>query len=166
MAYRRTGLSAYPTDSYYDPGRPSWLPYWIDDTIESQNKAAWLLSGGVMGPLGTLAAPLVGTSPGTSAYANPPAPPTIQPPNMAIDPTGAGVSVDDQIAAQVAAENVQLAQFAGQQNAATPVDNFSAGAILNKLAAPSSIAGGIPNWMILAGVGGVLYLVIALGGRR
>lgn len=29
---------AYPTSSYYDPNRPSWLPYWIDDFTESALK--------------------------------------------------------------------------------------------------------------------------------
>jgi hypothetical protein len=31
-------LGAYPTDSYYDPGRPSWLPFWIDTPTESAMK--------------------------------------------------------------------------------------------------------------------------------
>jgi hypothetical protein len=36
MAYARLG--AYPTDSYYDPNRPSWLPYWLDTPTESIRK--------------------------------------------------------------------------------------------------------------------------------
>lgn len=32
------GLGAYPTDSYFDPGRPDWLPYWIDTPTESEMK--------------------------------------------------------------------------------------------------------------------------------
>jgi len=32
------GLSAYPADTYYDPGRPSWLPYWVDTPTESAKK--------------------------------------------------------------------------------------------------------------------------------
>jgi hypothetical protein len=35
-----SGVGAYPTDSYYDPARPSWLPYWIDTPTESANKYA------------------------------------------------------------------------------------------------------------------------------
>lgn len=31
-------LGAYPDDPYYDPGRPSWLPYWIDTPTESAMK--------------------------------------------------------------------------------------------------------------------------------
>ncbi len=29
------GLGLYPGDPCYDPDRPSWLPYWIDDFTES-----------------------------------------------------------------------------------------------------------------------------------
>ena len=32
------GLGAYPDDPYYDPNRPSWLPYWIDTPTESLAK--------------------------------------------------------------------------------------------------------------------------------
>jgi hypothetical protein len=32
------GLGAYPTDPCYDPNRPSWLPYWLDDLTESDCK--------------------------------------------------------------------------------------------------------------------------------
>lgn len=32
------GLSAYPTDSYYDPNRPRWVPYWFDTPTESAMK--------------------------------------------------------------------------------------------------------------------------------
>lgn len=31
-------IGAYPDQSYYDPDRPSWLPYWIDDVTESEAK--------------------------------------------------------------------------------------------------------------------------------
>ena len=33
---------AYPTDPWFDPNRPSWLPYWIDDSTESVNKISYL----------------------------------------------------------------------------------------------------------------------------
>lgn len=32
------GLAAYPGDPCYDPDRPSWLPYWLDDFTESDCK--------------------------------------------------------------------------------------------------------------------------------
>ena len=38
MAYRakrRRGMAEYPGYFCYDANRPSWLPYWIDDTTES-----------------------------------------------------------------------------------------------------------------------------------
>ena len=34
------GLGAYPTDCFYDPNRPGWLPYFIDTQTESQAKLA------------------------------------------------------------------------------------------------------------------------------
>lgn len=46
MMVQPTSLGAYPADPYYDPNRPSWVPYWIDTTTESQAKYAWLLSQG------------------------------------------------------------------------------------------------------------------------
>ena len=32
------GLAAYPGDACYDPSRPAWLPYWLDDFTESDCK--------------------------------------------------------------------------------------------------------------------------------
>lgn len=32
------GLAAYPGDPCYDPSRPTWLPYWLDDFSESDCK--------------------------------------------------------------------------------------------------------------------------------
>src|SRR5262245_29212412 len=33
------GIGAYPSDTaYFDPNRPSWLPYWIDTPHESEMK--------------------------------------------------------------------------------------------------------------------------------
>lgn len=32
------GLGAYPDQTYYDPNRPSWLPYWWDTWSEGVNK--------------------------------------------------------------------------------------------------------------------------------
>lgn len=32
------GLGAYPSDTYYDPNRPDWVPYWIDTPTESAAK--------------------------------------------------------------------------------------------------------------------------------
>lgn len=34
-------LGAYPDDPYFDPNRPSWLPYWIDSLTESQRKVEY-----------------------------------------------------------------------------------------------------------------------------
>jgi len=40
------GLGAYPTDCFYDPNRPSWIPYWIDTPTESQAKIACFYGAG------------------------------------------------------------------------------------------------------------------------
>ncbi len=53
-----TGLGAYPTDSYYDPDRPSWLPYWIDDSTES---AAKYNSDNIVGQMGGVVGTVAGT---------------------------------------------------------------------------------------------------------
>lgn len=31
-------IGAYPDQEWYDPDRPSWLPYWLDDFTESEAK--------------------------------------------------------------------------------------------------------------------------------
>jgi hypothetical protein len=152
--YRRSGVGAYPTDPYYDPARPSWLPYWIDDPTESANKAAYFAANSG-NPLLVAGSPLLATTTGASPYTLPPAPPTIQPPDMATDPTGQSVNVDTQIAAQVAAENAALQQWAGAQSAATPVNPLSAGSLLNT----------IPSWLLWGG-GAALVILFFMGGRR
>lgn len=38
MRMNLQSLGAYPDQVWYDPTRPSWLPYWIDDFTESANK--------------------------------------------------------------------------------------------------------------------------------
>lgn len=38
MTLNLSGLGMYPTDACYDGSRPSWLPYWIDDSVESACK--------------------------------------------------------------------------------------------------------------------------------
>lgn len=51
------GVGAYPTDSYFDPDRPSWLPYWIDDFTESAAKyGTTSLPGQMGGVVGSAAA--------------------------------------------------------------------------------------------------------------
>ena len=46
VATHRAGMGAYPSDSFYDPGRPSWLPYWLDTPTESAAKYG---SSGILG---------------------------------------------------------------------------------------------------------------------
>lgn len=47
-----SGIGAYPTDPCYDPDRPSWLPYWLDDFTESDCKYnATNIGGAVVGAI-------------------------------------------------------------------------------------------------------------------
>ena len=38
MIRRASTLGAYPGQPYYDPARPSWVPYWVDTPTESALK--------------------------------------------------------------------------------------------------------------------------------
>lgn len=51
------GLGAYPTDSYYDPGRPSWLPYWMDTASEEALKVGLYPGVNSLKPLPTPVVP-------------------------------------------------------------------------------------------------------------
>lgn len=88
------GLAAYPTDSYYDPNRPAWMPFWLDDLTESAQKYG-LYSGANV----------------NTVYSNPPAPvpPVVQP-----DLTGQTVDIDTQIAQTAAANAAQTQTFFNQ----------------------------------------------------
>jgi hypothetical protein len=158
------GLGAWPTDPYYDPDRPAWLPYWIDDLTESRNKAAYALSTGAAGPIGIAVAPSVSTPTGAGPYTNPPAPVTVQPPDMTTDPTGQGLSIDAQLAAQQAAQQQALQTWSNAQSAATPVDNTSVGAFLNTLGGGSLLSS--TSWWYQYGpyvlVGGAALAVYAM----
>jgi hypothetical protein len=158
------GLSAYPTDPYYNPGRSDWLPYWLDDTIESRNKIAYL-AGKAMpyAPAGTsiiagaLATTGVATEP--SQYTNPPAPVPVSPPS---DLTGQTADIDQQIADQKAVQLQQQQYWANVQNTVTPVDETSPGALLNRLGDamstdPTSIANKYGPYLLIGGVGLFLF---------
>jgi hypothetical protein len=84
-------LGAYPTDPYYDPNRPAWLPYWIDDATESAQKYGMYGGANV-----------------NTVYPNPPAPvpPVVQP-----DLTGQTTSIDAQITQTAAANAAQNQSF-------------------------------------------------------
>ncbi len=60
--HRIATLGAYPSDAYYDPNRPGWMPYWIDTLSESAMK--W----GVYPEVAPLKVPA------EQVYATPPAP--------------------------------------------------------------------------------------------
>lgn len=44
-----SGLGMYPDETCFDTTRPSWLPYWIDDIVESKCKVNMLVSGNTTG---------------------------------------------------------------------------------------------------------------------
>jgi hypothetical protein len=74
----RSGLGAYPTDSYYDPNRPSWMPYWLDTASEEALKFGLYPGVNSLKPLPTPVAPVP------------------QPPAGALDytPGGSSTSID------------------------------------------------------------------------
>jgi hypothetical protein len=58
------GVGAYPDETCFDPARPSWLPYWIDDLTESGCKLNLIVSGN---PTGNTAQPGTFNADGTPA---------------------------------------------------------------------------------------------------
>lgn len=68
---------AYPGDSYYDPKRPSWLPYWIDTPTESAGKYAWTAQAVGITKAPVTAGQVVGT-----AYPSPAQPPAVGAPGQ------------------------------------------------------------------------------------
>lgn len=59
-------LAMYPDDPCYDPDRPSWLPYWIDDFTESDCKYN---ASNILQATGNAAGEAVGAVTGTAASA-------------------------------------------------------------------------------------------------
>lgn len=132
--YRRTGLSAYPTDSFYDPNRPSWMPYWLDDATESAQKYGAYGNANV-----------------NTVYANPPAPipPVVQP-----DLTGQTVDINAQIAQTAAANAAQDQSFFNQL----------AGTLPNSQTPPSGLPKtNLITWLYVgAAIAGVVFLAKAV----
>jgi hypothetical protein len=91
LARRHHGLSAYPTDPYFDPNRPAWLPYWVDTFDENAQK--W------------------GLFPGANINQKYPAPPMPTPPGVPLNLPANPLSLPT---AQAAVDDV-VAQRARQQ---------------------------------------------------
>ena len=85
-------MGAYPTDCFYDPGRPSWLPYWLDTPTESQNKIACTLQG-----TPTTLTPIMWAIPGSQAV-GPLITPIVETPTTPVDDSP---SLIDQLAAKI-----------------------------------------------------------------
>lgn len=63
----RIHLGAYPDQAWYDPNRPSWLPYFIDDSAESAAKYGTTSLVGQMGGAAGTAVGDVGSAVGSAA---------------------------------------------------------------------------------------------------
>lgn len=61
MVLNLSSLGAYPDQTYYDPNRPSWLPYFIDTPTESASKYGTTNVIGQMGGVVGVAATDVGS---------------------------------------------------------------------------------------------------------
>lgn len=95
----RRGLSAYPSDSYYDPNRPAWLPFWLDTFQESAAK--W------------------GLYPGAQNTPSPPPAPVIAAPQTPGEMTAPGAWTPDLAARRTQAEY----QDALRRNAANQTED-------------------------------------------
>lgn len=139
-SYRRRplGVGVYPGSPCYDPDRPSWLPYWIDDLSESGCKFQFY--------------------PGVTTLANPPAPPALPAPSapqtaaQMLDYTPDQASIDTQAASAAGAQN-----FLNTVNL-TPACDWTQ-AVWNDTTTWCSL-----NWLMAGGVGlGVLFFLLRKG---
>ena len=123
-------LGAYPGDSYFDPNRPSWLPYWIDSPTESAMK--WGMYPG---------ADVKATYPGTR-----PAPPPV--------PTGghSGAVTDPRAVDAVVGDSAG----AYRQDVARTFDDVAAGLDAGAAAADEAAT---RRWILFALAGAVLLIV-------
>lgn len=67
MSYTRRGIGMYPDETCFDPTRPGFLPYWLDDFSETACKANELLFGNQTGNTAQPGTP--GAAPATNANA-------------------------------------------------------------------------------------------------
>lgn len=132
---------AYPGDAYYDPGRPSWLPYWVDTPTESQAKYAWLTSAG------RVTAQQV-ANPG-AVYPVPPTPPAVKPPADIVTPPASGAD------AQATIDGILARQMREWQAANQDTMNATAAAI-----EPGD------NWALWAAAAGAAAVLILILTRR
>lgn len=102
-------LGAYPSQSYYDPGRPSWLPYYIDTWDESARK--WGLFPGS------------GAEPFKGIVPLPPAPAAPGAPQTRNEMTTPGAWTPQQAAAAGWAESQKQWQKFFDESAGVPVGN-------------------------------------------
>src|SRR5271170_1740018 len=78
MRVARRSLGMYPDETCFDPNRPSWLPYWIDDLTETACEANELIYGNTSGNTAQAAQMITVTNPdGTTSVVSAAAPATI-----------------------------------------------------------------------------------------
>lgn len=139
------GLGLYPSSPCYDPSRPSWLPYWIDDLSESGCK--FQVYPGVT----TLAAP-----PTPPAFPAPAAPQTAQ---QMLDYTPDQSMLDTQTATVAQSQNFL-------QNVDTAPTNTCGGGTGDWTQATwnDTTTWCTTNWLLAGGIGlGVMFFLFRKG---
>ena len=134
---------AYPTDSFYDPNRPDWLPYWIDTPTESQNKMGLAMAN-------SGSPTLIAMSPGIIT----PVTSSVQYPNPSVVPGASAIVIPTDAAS--------LAMGLGLENADIPTSTNQtwAGTFFNTVPNnPTNQASNMGIWL-LAGIGLVAFMVI------
>jgi hypothetical protein len=150
----RFGFGDYPGDACYDPSRPSWLPYIVNDATEEACELSLIANS-----LGTTAANAYqGVEYGPVPAI--PLPPTPNPPTGALDPSQ-GLTLDpattgttaDQLAAWAAAtqQSIQNAIDSGGYNPTPSGPNAT------------DISGMLP---IIAGLAVGVFLLYLAGGKK
>lgn len=135
---------AYPGDPYFDSARPSWMPYWLDTTTETQAKYAWLMSGGKVTPKQVV-------NPG-AVYPVPPTPPAVKPPANIVTPPAAGADAQATVDAILAR---QMREWQGQNQQ-----------FFTDLSKQLAVTDTRDNWALWAAAAGAAALLILILTRR
>lgn len=141
------GLAVYPGSPCYDPDRPSWLPYWIDDLSESGCKFQFY--------------------PGVTTLANPPTPPAVPAPAapqtaaQMLDYTPDQASIDTQTSSVANAQNFLNTVMTAPTNTCGGGTGDWTQATWNDTTTWCTT-----NWLIAAGLGIGVVLFLTKGKGR
>ncbi len=141
LRQRPAGMGEYPGYYCYDAARPSWLPYWLDDTTESACKYS------ISTIVGNVASCVTG-SPNCGAPPNPN--PAVSGPGAGGPPLAAGNSTASSDPIATPSIPTEIGQAIG-----TVIGGASAGAA-------SGLSAGLGDMMIPLLLVGGLVLLIAL----